>query len=427
MLGDLDELVLRCRDERARRHIDEAVKAYKASAYRSAIIMTWIALSFDLVDKLRELSLQGDAGAVKKIEEYDRIHRDRNLAASLKFEKGLLECVRDEFELISGAEFIDLERIQDDRNRCAHPSINIDGEPFSPTPELARAHIRAAVEHVLQNEPAQGKHALERLMREINGEYFPRDQRKVSAALLHTPLHKGRKALVRAFLVIILKAVLRDDLDPAKRRKYINCLLFVKDHRPDIWAACWAPELVSITKSLDVAEHGVRLLKLECDITETWPALQNNITESLEIFVRELPGDSVEIVESIYLHAEPLRTACEARISVMTPAELSSVDWFYLPPPAWSHMVGGFCKSETFADANAWAKLLCKFQKGHELLSATDADSICEAVLYNRQVRECNQRDNVLQLIYDAGFRGTVWSHMIERAEIDEAFFAIPF
>lgn len=55
MLQDLDELVLKCRDERARAYIREAVLCFKAGAYRSAIVATWIAVAFDVIDKIPEL------------------------------------------------------------------------------------------------------------------------------------------------------------------------------------------------------------------------------------------------------------------------------------------------------------------------------------------------------------------------------------
>ena len=68
MLADLDELILRCRDERARSYIAEAVGCYRATAYRSAIVATWAAVCYDILDKLRELALAGDKGAEEVLE-----------------------------------------------------------------------------------------------------------------------------------------------------------------------------------------------------------------------------------------------------------------------------------------------------------------------------------------------------------------------
>ncbi len=62
-LGDLDELILTCRNEEGRGYIAEAVACYKAGAYRACIVSTWIAVVFDLLSKIRELALSGDAEA----------------------------------------------------------------------------------------------------------------------------------------------------------------------------------------------------------------------------------------------------------------------------------------------------------------------------------------------------------------------------
>jgi len=62
-LIDLDELVLRCRDEHARSYIAEAVACYKAGAFRASIVATWIAVVLDILHKLRELELTGNGAA----------------------------------------------------------------------------------------------------------------------------------------------------------------------------------------------------------------------------------------------------------------------------------------------------------------------------------------------------------------------------
>ncbi|ENV52103.1 hypothetical protein L292_1654 [Acinetobacter junii CIP 107470 = MTCC 11364] len=72
VLSDLDELVLKCRDQKAKSYIREAVACYKAGAFRSAIVSTWIAVSFDILDKLKELSLAGDKEAERQIESFDK-------------------------------------------------------------------------------------------------------------------------------------------------------------------------------------------------------------------------------------------------------------------------------------------------------------------------------------------------------------------
>jgi hypothetical protein len=66
-LADLDELVLKCRDERAKSYIAEAVACYKVGAFRSSIVACWIAICFDVIDKLRELASPGTQKLRKKL------------------------------------------------------------------------------------------------------------------------------------------------------------------------------------------------------------------------------------------------------------------------------------------------------------------------------------------------------------------------
>lgn len=135
-LEDLDELTLRCRDERARAYIAEAVSSYRAGAFRSAIVATWIAVCFDVIEKLRELSLAGDKEAEKFVQDLEVIRRSGDIKQALTFERELLEIAKNKFELISPLEYIDLERLQADRNRCAHPSLTSDDKAYTPSAEL---------------------------------------------------------------------------------------------------------------------------------------------------------------------------------------------------------------------------------------------------------------------------------------------------
>src|SRR5690606_5939373 len=85
-LVDLDELILRCRDEKAKTYITEAVASYRAGAYRSAIVGSWIAVCFDIIEKLRELALAGDKEAEKQIADLETTRRLGDITRALKFE-----------------------------------------------------------------------------------------------------------------------------------------------------------------------------------------------------------------------------------------------------------------------------------------------------------------------------------------------------
>lgn len=148
-LVDLDALVLACRDVRARELLAEAVGAYRAGSYRAAIVTTWIGVLFDFIFKLRELSAEDDADAKKLVEEFDLARTNNDKDAAMKLERGVLDHCESTFEFVSKQERIDLQRLLDDRNRCAHPAWRGEDERFDPPAELARTHMRAAVDILL--------------------------------------------------------------------------------------------------------------------------------------------------------------------------------------------------------------------------------------------------------------------------------------
>lgn len=208
-LADLEELMLRCRNPQAEEYIEEAVGSYKAGSYRSCVVATWVAVVYDIIDKLRDLALKGDANAETKIEEFDHIVENHDTSASLDFEDEILDVAKDEFDLMSEIEYEDLNRLREDRHRCAHPSVLPGGDPYQPSPETARAHMRNAVEHLLSREPVQGKAALNSVMRDIRSDYFPDGLEKATDRLKATPISNARRSLFRNVVILVLKDVLR--------------------------------------------------------------------------------------------------------------------------------------------------------------------------------------------------------------------------
>lgn len=210
---DLDELVLCCRDEKAREYIREAVACYKSEAFRSAIVAAWIAVVFDILHKLRELDLTGDKNARKHLDDFEKIVAggESKLKEALDFERGILDVAASDFELLTPNEKLDLARLQEDRNRCAHPSMQAMDTVYEPTAELARSHIRNAVEILLAREPVQGKAALARIWAEIKSEYFPTGTEEAVAHFRSGPLARARDSLVRNLVLSLVKAFVLDE------------------------------------------------------------------------------------------------------------------------------------------------------------------------------------------------------------------------
>ncbi|WP_352000165.1 hypothetical protein VVT58_21230 (plasmid) [Sphingobium sp. SJ10-10] len=205
-LSDLDELILRCRTDEAREHIAEAVASYRGGAYRATIVMSWIAVVFDLMDKVRDLSIGGEAAASRILETFEiyqqQIHSGAQQATkqALEFEREILQKVFNDLSLIDAQQLTDLERLREDRHRCAHPSFNRVGEAFRPPAELARLHLRNAIAHVLSQPPVQGKAALEALKTLVSSAYFPTDLAKAKTQLASSALGHPTPTLVKNFI-----------------------------------------------------------------------------------------------------------------------------------------------------------------------------------------------------------------------------------
>lgn len=206
MLSNFDEAVFRCIDENSRLHIREAMRCYDAGAYRSAIVAAYIAVSFDLIEKLRILAASGDMEAKRLLDELEILERKRisndpaAIPGLLKFERNLPVVFRDKFEFFGVIAYDDIQRLVVDRNRCAHPTFLQGEEPYHPSAESARLHIRNALDLVLTQEPRQGKAALDYLRGIITSSNFPKDEADVRVRLEVSPLKRARPALIRAFI-----------------------------------------------------------------------------------------------------------------------------------------------------------------------------------------------------------------------------------
>lgn len=358
-LSDLDELVLKCRDQKAKSYIKEAVACYKAGAFRSAIVSTWIAVSFDILDKLKELSLAGDKEAEKQIEAFEKARRIGDIANSLKFERDILTICRDKLELISPVEFIDLDRLQEDRNRCAHPSMTADGEVFNPSAELARMHIRSAVEHLLQYPPAQGKYALDSLTSEVESEYFPTDIKKAVIAFENSPLKKARESLIRNFAVVLLKIMINDAKDFKEIFRISTALNAIGIIHRETYRNTLTEKLSNIVRSLE-AEKLDRIIPLISHVEDSWPHLEADVRQKFQSYVENLPKDKLDDID-VFLSIEDLQKFAEKRLRTATRAELDEPLFFIIPLQVSDRIIELYSESRNFDQANSFASTVIRY------------------------------------------------------------------
>ena len=87
-LYDLDELAQSVRDKFSQAYIREAINAYRGGAYRSAIVSTWVAVTYDVLVKITELANQGDGRATAFANQYRKALKEYN-DANTKAASGL--------------------------------------------------------------------------------------------------------------------------------------------------------------------------------------------------------------------------------------------------------------------------------------------------------------------------------------------------
>ncbi|WOD18972.1 hypothetical protein [Paraburkholderia kirstenboschensis] len=394
MLVDLDELVAECPDPRSRKYIRESVQCYKAGAYRSAVVACWIAVAFDLVDKIREVAASGDSMAQETIAKFDRARREDDVRVALAFEKDLLTLARDKFEFISPIEYIDLQRLADDRNRCAHPSQVSDTEVFEASAELARLHIVNATRYVLSQPAAQGKLALDRLKTELDANFFPAKRSDMVVFLRAGPLAKPRESLLRNYLGILLKLLLKEHGASFDRRvRATDALFAVADLHPEPWKRLIRELLRSLIPTL---QDDAGLAKAVNFFgakrgAELWSYIEAPDRLRLTTFVENFPTEHLEDIDDLVKQETlPLYRAALSRLRRASADELFSPMWFDTPSPVIDRLLVHYQSVRSLAEANEFGRKL-----RYPLMDSGEPQKHLPQLLHaagkNEQVRRSNQ------------------------------------
>lgn len=309
-MADLDELVLSCRDLKAREYVAEAVACYHAGAFRSCIVSTWLAVSFDFFDKIAELASLGDTEAEHLHSQFKNLKQNNDIHGFLNFERQIpAQCVK--LQMLSPTEEIDMDRLLKDRDRCAHPSINVFDEPFRPTAEQARTHLRNSIEHMLSQPSVKGRAAMEALVKHISTSFFPEDRERIIAYLEQSPLVRPRPTLVKDFVYFLLERLFVNSNEPTSLR-IINILdAVITMHRENTEKA-----LSSILKKLlgkVTPERFGKVVMLLERIPVVWDYVPAGRRAQIEEYVRKMPDDDILPILPSALEFAPLANAALVR------------------------------------------------------------------------------------------------------------------
>ena len=236
-LSDIDAFVLTVRDRQSRQLIIEAIAAYRGGALRSSIISTWIAVAYDIIAKVRELASQGEKLPQGFIKELDSAIQSNNIKKQMEIEANLLARANNDFQLFAPHEYKALERLQRDRHLCAHPALVLDDEPYQPSPELVRAHIVHALQHLLIHAPLQGKSAIARFEADLLSASFPTTAGDINSFLRTRYLDRAKDVLVVNLIKAVFSALFGSEHAAyANKADTLSIILHeIEDAKPEIY------------------------------------------------------------------------------------------------------------------------------------------------------------------------------------------------
>jgi hypothetical protein len=409
LLLDFDELLLKVRSPGPRAHIADAVAAFRAGALRPAVVAAWTAVVFDIMAKIREIELTGDARAKQQVERFDAIRTANDVDGSLAMERAILDVARDQFELLTPHEYTDLVRLREDRHRCAHPAMNTAEEAYQPSAELVRYHIGSALTHLLVQAPVQGKAAMTRLMAEVTSLLFPVDVAGATRVLSGGPLQRPKDVLVRDFVLATVKATLRGEHadDDGFGKRALAAVAAVSQMHASLVDQVYSVDLPRLLAGLDDGDVW-RVLRLCVAL----PALEGRVPAAVRIKLERL----VEVfgvaqwphLFLLALRMPMLRDAAESRAARLERDDIGAVfrhdvDTASTSRPLVARAVDLLVSSPSWNSTNSLiAEVL---MPAVSFLSEADVEQIAHAADENVEVRNAHGTPGLLLSLRD---RGTV-------------------
>lgn len=422
-LSNIEELVLGCRTARARDLIDDAFRAYRAGAYRAAIVTTWIAVVFDIVDKLRELSSMGDKAAKAELATFDRhveqIHKGdtKSIKSALEFERNVLVLARDRFLFLDQYQYIDLERLREDRNRCAHPTFQREEQAYHPSAELARTHLRNAIAHVLQQPPVQGKAAIQAIETTVLSEYFPTNFKDARIALEEGPLRKATDALVRGVVDCLLFGLFETGSPHRGRGQTLAALAAVVQLHHEVAEERVKTQTTKIAAALPDADLRL-LVALTCQLSSALDGLSGAQKTRILTFLRAAGADDIARLLPLASRVPDYLGAVQDCINRMPREDLAVLVSRRPSKEATARAAELFSNSRSWSEANLVAETVVlplarhftpeqvrmifssPREKGSDLRQSGGAASFAHAVCDNRIM----DYTNLVELLKDEGF-----------------------
>lgn len=197
------------------------------------------------------------------------------------FENEVLDIAHNRLDLISSIEMSHLEKLKEDRNRCAHPTFSEGNGQFTPLPELARSHIVHAANYLLILPPVIGRVIVSRVESLILESSFPENDEDASVLLSsNSYLGRVRSSCISSLVNVLIMTLFDQVEEPSEGQvnRISAALGAIEKIQPETYRTT-----VDGTLNRVLSRTGEHRLKLVFLLLIRRPCLWNKIDEALKV------------------------------------------------------------------------------------------------------------------------------------------------
>lgn len=410
-LTDLDALLLSVRHPLSRSYIEEAIQAYRVGSLKAAIVATWVAVTFDIIQKIRQLSEYDDAAASAFVESFDQQVSSGNKAKLLEIEGDLLNTASNKFELIDRIEKQHFERLKDDRNLCAHPAFTNEGVLFTPQPELVRLYIVEAVTSLLSQQPMQGKTILSQFDGEFKSDAFPSTEDAARKFVAGRYLKHSRPSVHVNLGKVFAKALLKQAPAGWEGKTHLlnPALQALKEHDPALWAGSLLPYIVQLVEESDPDTLN-NAFSIIARFTDVRIALSGETNTRLRSIIENAPNSAADLRPYEAVDIPEFRKSLTMKFAVLDQSLQEKIVLRFPSEAYWPNVLQSVANARSFRSAE---HLFAKFIMPYETkLSAEQLSALLEAVASNDQVGWAHGVQDMLKSMIEATARSVSFAEL---------------
>lgn len=290
---EIQDMLSKCKDSNSKMYIDEAIKCYNANAYRACINYTWLAVFTNIIYKINQLSELGNANAQLMINNFEAIIEKNNITNFLKFEREILKETCNKFKFIDAITLIDLQRLQEDRNRCSHPSFyKKSDETYQPSAYLARHYLLVSIDKLISENNIYGKEIIDIIINEINNPYFPIDCIKIQGILQKDYLARADDNVIANISKILVKKILDDELNDRQIVVYQETLRFLVPHYIRVFEN---PLLINIDEIINKKQERYKNIHKILSVNEViWDFLSDGTKDMIKNYISQIKSTDID-------------------------------------------------------------------------------------------------------------------------------------